>query len=174
MKYPIVHLSSTPQLHKAFSKPIVLHFHGVCEDETRKDYMHYLLMSASNQLASQFISSQGVVVEENNQCYILCKDNLDERMMKRCANEVLSLLHERGQGNITFTFGYAMAMLDVDGHTIGILNSNKIGDPYLESEAYKKTLSMIKGDAKQHFNYILLSFEEYQMQYNNEQLGAYI
>lgn len=162
MKYPILHLNYVPELHKAFSKPVVLHFHGTCNSNEMTSYMNYLLKTASIQFAQQFLSCQAVVVEVENNYYILCKDNIDERMMKRFANEMLSLLKENGNDQISFTFGYTKAMLEVDGHSIGILNSNKVGDPYLESEDYKKSLTLVKGDAKNSFLFMLNTMEEFQ------------
>lgn len=164
MKYPTLKLIHVPQLHKAFSKPIVLHFHAICEDDLH-NYKTYLLNQATVTLANQFLYNQAVMVTSNEESYILCKDNLDIDKMKQSALCILNELHKI-QDRISFTFGYAKAMLMVDGYNIGIFNSNQVGDDFLESESYLKSILKEDNNLANQLSFYVMTYDEYAVSTN--------
>lgn len=161
MEYPVLKITRHPQLHKSFSKPIVLHFHGECMDAIWYPYMEYILKTVSLKMAEHFISNQSVCVRAMDGIFILCKDNLDILKMKEYASIVLYELSTLVGQKIHFTFGYAKAMIMVEGDIIGILNSNKVGDDFLQSEAYRNSIISTGKESRIHTGLQLSTFEEF-------------
>lgn len=169
MKYPTLNIAYKVEMHKAFSKPIVLHFDGEYDrdDNLLHEYCKHILKLATIRLADNFIISQAVAVDNSEGYYVLCKDNLDIAMMKGYVAAIMEELERCGENLIHFTFGYAKTMLMVDGCKIGMFASNQVGEDFLKSEEYRKSMKEEYPKKRIYVGHFLPSFEEFKKETTN-------
>lgn len=169
MKLPVITVQSLPNLFKHCSNVDLVHIDMKLDntplDQTFiEDYLRYIREQIYQAIEANFVTSQASRITSHKETFVIFKSNVEKTILHGFVEAMLAELDMYLEGSVTLSYQFMSAMLFLEGSSIPMFRSAKLGDDIMQSPLYEK-YTIVYDHKKKPRGKQLISPEEYRPLY---------